>query len=193
VPTSSAAAAAAVQVMIFIGFGFLMTFLRCAVECNMLCNTRHITTHQTGHSFAIRQSATGSVDQQSCSKHLSAYHKDAVQHHTHGDWLYVGQTKHFICLTAPYRLLLCCRRYGKSAAGLNFFCSCLVMLVAVLLIGAVQQGLGHGHTSIKLELPLLVDATFCAGSAMIAFGAVLGKTTPTQLTWLMVGLVSVLL
>jgi ammonium transporter Rh len=64
------------------------------------------------------------------------------------------------------------------------------MLVAVLLIGAVQQGLGHGHTSIKLELPLLVDATFCAGSAMIAFGAVLGKTTPTQLTWLMVGLVS---
>jgi ammonium transporter Rh len=88
-------------------------------------------------------------------------------------------------------LLLCCRRYGKSAVGLNFFCSCLVMLVAVLLIGAVQQGLGHGHTSIKLELPLLVDATFCAGSAMIAFGAVLGKTTPTQLTWLMVGLVSV--
>jgi hypothetical protein len=50
--------------------------------------------------------------------------------------------------------------------------------------------LGHGHTTIKLELPLLVDATFCAGSAMIAFGAVLGKTTPTQLTWLMIGLVS---
>lgn len=42
---------------------------------------------------------------------------------------------------------------------------------------------------ITLELPLIVDATFCAGSAMIAYGAVLGKTTPTQLTWLMVGLV----
>ena len=35
----------------------------------------------------------------------------------------------------------------------------------------------------------MIDATFCAGSGMIAFGAVLGKTTPTQLTWLMVGLV----
>ncbi|WIA15531.1 hypothetical protein OEZ85_002165 [Tetradesmus obliquus] len=81
------------------------------------------------------------------------------------------------------------RRYGKSAVGLNFFCSCLVMLAAVLLIGAVQQGLGLGATTIKLELPLLIDATFCAGSAMIAFGAVLGKTTPTQLTWLMLGLV----
>uniref|UniRef100_A0A383VG84 Ammonium transporter AmtB-like domain-containing protein n=1 Tax=Tetradesmus obliquus TaxID=3088 RepID=A0A383VG84_TETOB len=81
------------------------------------------------------------------------------------------------------------RRYGKSAVGLNFFCSCLVMLAAVLLIGAVQQGLGFGATTIKLELPLLIDATFCAGSAMIAFGAVLGKTTPTQLTWLMLGLV----
>lgn len=82
-----------------------------------------------------------------------------------------------------------CRRYGKSAVGLNFFCSCLVMLEAVLLIGAVQQGMSTGHRTIKLELPLIIDATFCAGSAMIAFGAVLGKTTPTQLTWLMVGLV----
>jgi hypothetical protein len=27
---------------------------------------------------------------------------------------------------------------------------------------------------------------------MIAFGAVLGKTTPTQLTWIMVGMVSLL-
>lgn len=36
----------------------------------------------------------------------------------------------------------------------------------------------------------MIDATFCAGAGMIAFGVVLGKTTPTQLTWLMVGMVS---
>jgi hypothetical protein len=52
------------------------------------------------------------------------------------------------------------------------------------------QGLGKGWPHIRLELPLVIDATFCAGAGMIAFGAVLGKTTPTQLTWLMVGMVS---
>jgi hypothetical protein len=31
------------------------------------------------------------------------------------------------------------RRYGYSAAGYNFFTSALIMLEAVLLIGAVQQ------------------------------------------------------
>lgn len=81
------------------------------------------------------------------------------------------------------------RRYGYSAVGFNFFTSALIMLEAVLLIGAVQQGLGKGWPSIRLELPLVIDATFCAGAGMIAFGAVLGKTTPTQLTWIMVGMV----
>jgi ammonium transporter Rh len=82
------------------------------------------------------------------------------------------------------------RRYGYSAVGFNFFTSALIMLEAVLLIGAVQQGLGKGWPTIRLELPLVIDATFCAGAGMIAFGAVLGKTTPTQLTWIMVGMVS---
>eukprot|EP00775_Hariotina_reticulata_P008850 gene8850-9029_t len=81
------------------------------------------------------------------------------------------------------------RRYGFGAVGFNFFCSCLVTLTAVIVIGAVQQGLHKGLHMITLDLPLLIDSTFCAGSAMIAFGAVLGKTTPTQLMWLMLGLV----
>jgi hypothetical protein len=66
-----------------------------------------------------------------------------------------------------------CRRYGYGSVGFNFFCSALVMLEAVLIIGAVQQGLGSGARVITLDMPLVIDATFCAGSAMIAFGAVL--------------------
>lgn len=31
------------------------------------------------------------------------------------------------------------KRYSYSALGLNFFCSCVVILEAVLVIGAVQQ------------------------------------------------------
>ena len=31
------------------------------------------------------------------------------------------------------------RRYSYSALGLNFFCSCLVMLAAILAVGCTQQ------------------------------------------------------
>ena len=37
-----------------------------------------------------------------------------------------------------------------------------------------------------MDLPLLIDCSFCAGSAMIAFGAVIGKTSPTQIMWLLI-------
>ncbi len=42
-----------------------------------------------------------------------------------------------------------------------------------------------GRSWIELDLPLLIDAAFAAGAAMISFGAVLGKTTPAQITWLL--------
>ena len=38
---------------------------------------------------------------------------------------------------------------------------------------------------IELDLPLLIDSAFAAGAAMISFGAVLGKTSPAQITWLL--------
>eukprot|EP00891_Asterochloris_glomerata_P004350 jgi/Astpho2/4350/Aster-08052 len=64
------------------------------------------------------------------------------------------------------------RHYSYSAVGFNFFASCLM--------------LGHAHVhTIELDLPLLIDAAFCAGAAMVTFGAVLGKVSPTQLTWLL--------
>ena len=41
-----------------------------------------------------------------------------------------------------------------------------------------------GASGIVIDIPLMIDAAFAAGSAMIAFGAVLGKATPTQMLWL---------
>ncbi len=41
-----------------------------------------------------------------------------------------------------------------------------------------------GAKGIVIDIPLMIDAAFAAGSAMIAFGAVLGKATPTQMLWL---------
>lgn len=39
---------------------------------------------------------------------------------------------------------------------------------------------------IELNLPLLIDSAFAAGAAMISFGAVLGKVSPTQITFLLI-------
>eukprot|EP00611_Tribonema_gayanum_P002169 TRINITY_DN11586_c0_g1_i4.p1 TRINITY_DN11586_c0_g1~~TRINITY_DN11586_c0_g1_i4.p1 ORF type:complete len:500 (+),score=213.58 TRINITY_DN11586_c0_g1_i4:192-1691(+) len=78
------------------------------------------------------------------------------------------------------------RRYSMSAVSLNFFASAMVFIEAILCIGACQQVFwGPEKSVITVDLPLLIDAAFCAGSAMIAFGAVIGKATPTQLLWML--------
>lgn len=43
-----------------------------------------------------------------------------------------------------------------------------------------------GANRIHLELPLMIDAAFCAAGALIWLGGVLGKASPTQLLWLTV-------
>lgn len=43
-----------------------------------------------------------------------------------------------------------------------------------------------GYRKIWLDLPLMIDAAFCAGAAMITFGAVLGKVSPSQLMFLLI-------
>ncbi len=65
----------------------------------------------------------------------------------------------------------------------------LLACAAILLIGAVQQVWGKGASGISLDLPLLTDAAFCAASAMIAYGAIIGKATPAELLWLLVTMV----
>lgn len=79
------------------------------------------------------------------------------------------------------------RRFSYSAVALNFFASCIVWLFALLWMGAAQQVFWNQKLSkIQLDIPLLINASFCAASTMISFGAVIGKTTPTQLVWLLV-------
>lgn len=85
-----------------------------------------------------------------------------------------------------FGMLMCfLRRYSYSAVGLNFFSSCLVMVEAILVLGAIQQWSEGISGKVAIDLTLLIEAAFCAASAMIAFGAVLGKTTPTELLWLL--------
>jgi ammonium transporter Rh len=68
-----------------------------------------------------------------------------------------------------------------SAVGLNFVLSALMMVGAIFCLGWAHNGFG----SFEVDLPLLVDAAFCAAAGMITFGAVIGFATPTQLVWLL--------
>ncbi|KAG5191251.1 Rh-like protein/ammonium transporter [Tribonema minus] len=78
------------------------------------------------------------------------------------------------------------RRYSFSAICLNFFASSMVFIQAVLCVGTVQQVLWNQTLSkIVLDLPLMIDASFCAAAAMISFAAVVGKATPTQIVWML--------
>jgi len=78
------------------------------------------------------------------------------------------------------------RRYSLSAVSLNFFMSAIMFLEAILCIGACQQVFWNAKADkIRVGIPLLIDSAFCAGSGMIAFGAVIGKSTPTQLFWIL--------
>lgn len=73
------------------------------------------------------------------------------------------------------------RRYALSAITLNFGLSAMMMLGAVFCLGWAKQGFGH----FIIDIPLLIDATFCAAAGMITFGALIGFTTPTQLVYIL--------
>jgi len=84
------------------------------------------------------------------------------------------------------------RRYSFGAVALNMVASAVVYLEAVLTIGAVEQLVfEHRSGRIVVGIPLLIESAFCAASSMIAYGAVIGKTTLTQLLWFVVAQVPI--
>lgn len=82
------------------------------------------------------------------------------------------------------------RRYSYSAVALNMLASAIAFVEAILVVGAMQQVAFKGYSGtsgrIVVDMPLLINASFAAASGMIAFGAVIGKTTGAQIIWLMV-------
>ena len=82
------------------------------------------------------------------------------------------------------------RRYSYSAVCLNMLASAVVFVEAILIVGVMQQVAFNDYPGttgrIVVDMPLLINASFCAASGMIAFGAVIGKTSAGQIIWLMV-------
>lgn len=101
---------------------------------------------------------------------------------THVDRYYSFLTDVLVMIFLGFGALMTfLKRYSYSAIALNYVTSCLVILEALLAVGWAQQGFGR----VVIDLPLLIDSAFCAGAAMISFGAVLGKATPAQVLWLL--------
>ncbi|KFP79893.1 Ammonium transporter Rh type C, partial [Apaloderma vittatum] len=70
------------------------------------------------------------------------------------------------------------KRYGFGAVGFNFLLAAFGIQWALLM-----QGWFHSFKSGKILIGVenLINADFCVGSVCIAFGAILGKTSPIQL------------
>lgn len=68
-----------------------------------------------------------------------------------------------------------------------FECPCVSIVSNVYL-----QVWTKGLRIIQIDLPLLIDALFCAAAGMISFGALLGRVSPTQLTLVLLLEVSML-
>uniref|UniRef100_A0A7S1CLR8 Ammonium transporter AmtB-like domain-containing protein n=1 Tax=Bicosoecida sp. CB-2014 TaxID=1486930 RepID=A0A7S1CLR8_9STRA len=73
------------------------------------------------------------------------------------------------------------KRYSYSAAGYNFLLCAYIMIWAIFCVGFWHNvHAGHWerqHTS----MTYLIEGLFAGGAVMISFGAVLGKTNPSQL------------
>ena len=111
---------------------------------------------------------------------FTVYSDDANDKHV--DQYYSYLTDVYVMIFLGFGALMTfLRRYSYSAIAFNFVASCLVILEAILGVGVAQQGFGV----IKIDLPLLINAAFCAGAAMITFGALIGKISPTQIIWLL--------
>nr|XP_041574273.1 ammonium transporter Rh type C isoform X1 [Taeniopygia guttata] len=70
------------------------------------------------------------------------------------------------------------KRYGFGAVGFNFLLAAFGIQWALLM-----QGWFHSFKDGKILIGVenLINADFCVGSVCIAFGAILGKTSPIQL------------
>ncbi|OWZ09675.1 Ammonium Transporter (Amt) protein [Phytophthora megakarya] len=76
------------------------------------------------------------------------------------------------------------RKYSMSAVSLNFVVAVLSLQWGIICVTMAHQ-IGSDHFTTKLfDIPTMINGDFAAGAVLISFGAVLGKTTPTQLVWM---------
>ncbi|XP_047487124.1 ammonium transporter Rh type B-like [Penaeus chinensis] len=115
---------------------------------------------------------------------LSKYHSNADSPDTtyETNWSHTKlyplfQDVHVMIFIGFGFLMTFLKKYGFSSVGINFLVGATCLQWALLV-----NGFFHLHyNTIIIDLNALLAADFTAAAVLISFGAVLGKTTPTQL------------
>ncbi len=78
------------------------------------------------------------------------------------------------------------RKFGYSAVGFTLFIGA-ISLQTYPLLQTFWRFVLHGHSgSVPLTITMLIQADFCAGAQLIAFGALIGNVSHTQIGFLSV-------
>lgn len=106
---------------------------------------------------------------------LSKYYSNEAWGHSKSYPLF--QDVHVMIFIGFGFLMTFLKKYGFSAVGLNFLVAATALQWALLV-----NGFFHLHyNKIIIDINALLGADFTAAAVLISFGALLGKTTPTQL------------
>lgn len=77
------------------------------------------------------------------------------------------------------------RKYGLSAVGYTMLLTCFSIQLNVLIEPMIQRLydglLFSGEGKIPLSISTIIDGEFSAATALISYGAIIGRTNPTQL------------
>lgn len=178
-----------VSVMIFIGFGFLMTFLRRyslgAVSLNLVASCMMALA-----AVLLVRVAPGAAVL-TCHRQALATMPLVRQHHQH-----VRHSKTYASAYNPRRShrhfcvnAFVHRRLARQYMHATTDCHTSGSVHKAPVCLAVQVGLARTNfdslRAIPISIETLIEGLFCAGAGMVSFGALLGKVSPTQLVLLL--------
>ncbi len=79
------------------------------------------------------------------------------------------------------------KKYTFSSVGYNFLIAAFAIQWSMIVNGLVHAGYeGHLDAPISLSITTLITSDFAAGAVLISFGAVLGKTSPLQMLFVVI-------
>tara|TARA_B110000208_G_scaffold191644_1_gene259336 strand:- start:4887 stop:6002 length:1116 start_codon:yes stop_codon:yes gene_type:complete len=76
------------------------------------------------------------------------------------------------------------KKYSHSALGFNFYLSALTIQLSILINGFFHCLFQNNWHILLIDIESLISGDFAAGTILISFGALLGKTNLTQMVFL---------
>ena len=91
------------------------------------------------------------------------------------------QDVHVMILVGFGFLMTFVRKYAYSSLGYTLLLTAMVIQASILINGLFHNAFNNEWHKLELGVPSLIAGDFAAGAVLISFGALLGRTNPTQL------------